>query len=147
MLFWRYASLKLRRFCPMTVTRKGQGFTFIATPKPGTMNGSPWLCCSKLLADGWEQINIRQAEYAIPRRIQGANVAWKGWYAFRRGLSTNLYRLSMRPEEVCLVLGNCAEVVRKHYLRLEQKGTRIDAKARQRIVENYFNNSTWSTCP
>lgn len=90
----------------------------------------------KLLVDGWEKINMRQSEYVIRKRIQGTSLVWKGWYAFRRGLSTNLYRLGMRPEEACLVLRNSAEVVRKHYLRLEQEGTRIDAMAR---LEHAFN--------
>jgi len=45
---------------------------------------------AKLLAHGWEQISLRRAEYEIRKRINGTNLAWKGWYAFRRGLATNL---------------------------------------------------------
>jgi len=91
---------------------------------------------AKLFADGWEQVNLRRAEYEIRKKIEGTNLAWKGWYAFRRGLATDLYRLGMKPEEACLILRNSAEVVRRHYLRLEQEGTRIDARVR---LEQAFN--------
>src|SRR6516225_11531915 len=84
----------------------------------------------KLLSDGWVQINLRRAEYEIRKKIKGTNLAWKGWYAFRRGLATNLYRCGMRPEQACLILRNSAEVVRRHYIRLEQEGTKVDAMAR-----------------
>jgi len=47
---------------------------------------------AKLLCDGWEQINLRRAEYEIRKKIEGTNLVWNGWYAFRRGLATNLYR-------------------------------------------------------
>ena len=36
----------------------------------------------------------------------------------------------MRPEQACLILRNSAEVVRAHYIRLEQEGTKIDAMSR-----------------
>ena len=85
---------------------------------------------AKLLAQGWEQINMRRAEYAIRVKIKGTNIKWRGWYAFRRGMATNLFRLGMKPEEACLVLRNSPEMVRKHYLRLEQEGTRVEAMAR-----------------
>lgn len=85
---------------------------------------------AKLLCDGWEQISLRRAEYEIRNKIEGTNLAWKGWYAFRRGLATNLYRCGMRPEQACLILRNSAEVVRRHYIRLEQEGTKLDAMAR-----------------
>ena len=84
----------------------------------------------KLLSDGWEQINLRRAEYEIRKKIKSTNLAWRGWYAFRRGLATNLYRCGMRPEQACLILRNSAEVVRRHYIRLEQEGTKVDAMAR-----------------
>ena len=85
----------------------------------------------KLLSDGWEQSNLRRAEYEIRKKIKGTNLAWRGWYAFfRRGLATNLYRCGMRPEKACLILRNTAEVVRRHYIRLEQEGTKVDAMAR-----------------
>ena len=85
----------------------------------------------KLLSDGWEQSNLRRAEYEIRKKIKGTNLAWRGWYAFfRRGLATNLYRCGMRPEKACLILRNSAEVVRRHYIRLEQEGTKVDAMAR-----------------
>jgi integrase len=85
---------------------------------------------AKLLSDGWEQINLRRAEYEIRNKIKGTNLAWRGWYAFRRGLATNLYRCGMRPEQASLILRNSAEVVRRHYIRLEQEGTKVDAMAR-----------------
>ena len=50
--------------------------------------------------DGWVKINMRQTEYAIRKRIQGTNVVCEGRYAFRRGLSTNLYRVGIRPEKL-----------------------------------------------
>lgn len=65
-------------------------------------------------------------EYEIRKRIKGTNLVWKGWYAFRRGLATNLYRCGMRPEQACLILRNSAEVVRRPYIRLEQEGTKVD---------------------
>jgi len=84
----------------------------------------------KLLSDGFEQINLRRAEYKIRKKIKGTNLAWRGWYAFRRGLATNPYRCGMRPEQACLILRNSAEVVRRHYIRLEQERTKVDAMAR-----------------
>lgn len=85
---------------------------------------------AKLLCDGWEQISLRRAEYKIRKKIQGTNLVWKGWYAFRRGLATNLYRCGMGPEQACFILRNSAEVVRRHYIRLEQEGTKVDAMTR-----------------
>ena len=91
----------------------------------------------KLLSDGWEQSNLRRAEYEIRKKIKGTNLAWRGWYAFfRRGLATNLYRCGMRPEQACLILRNSAEVVRRHYIRLEQQGTKVDAMTR---LEQAYN--------
>ncbi len=91
---------------------------------------------AKLLSDGWEQISLRRAEYEIRKRIEGTNLVWRGWYAFRRGLATNLFRCGMQPEQACLILRNSAEVVRRHYIRLEQEGTKVDAMAR---LEQAFN--------
>jgi hypothetical protein len=84
---------------------------------------------AKLLADGWEQISLRRAEYEIRKKIEGTSLTRKGWYAVRRGLATNLYRCGMRPEQACLILRNSAEVVRR-YIRLKQEGTKVDAIAR-----------------
>jgi hypothetical protein len=83
----------------------------------------------RLLADGWEQINLRRAEYAIRKKIEGTNLHWKGWYGFRRGMATNLFELGVRPEEAALILRNSPEVVRRHYIKLEQAGKKIDAMA------------------
>jgi hypothetical protein len=35
----------------------------------------------------------------------------------------------MRPEQACLIR-NSAEVVRRHYIRLEHEGTKVDTMAR-----------------
>ena len=37
----------------------------------------------------------------------------------------------MRSEEACLILRNTAEIVRKHYLKLEDEGTKIEAATRR----------------
>jgi hypothetical protein len=50
---------------------------------------------AELLSDGWGQINPRRAEYEIRKKIKGTNLTWRGWYAFRRGLATNLYQCGM----------------------------------------------------
>ena len=42
--------------------------------------------------------------------------------------------LRVKPEEACLILRNSAEVVRKHYIRLEQDGTKVDAMARIQLA-------------
>jgi len=33
---------------------------------------------AKLLADGWEQISLRRAEYEIRKKIEGTSLTWKG---------------------------------------------------------------------
>lgn len=70
---------------------------------------------------------MRKAERAILKRIEGTSLPWLGWYAFRRGLATNLFKLGVRPEEACLILRNSAEVCRAHYIRLESEGVKVDA--------------------
>lgn len=84
----------------------------------------------RLLADGWEQVNLRRAEYAIRKKIEGTNLRWKGWYGLRRGMATNLFELGVRPEEAALILRNSPEVLRRHYLKLEQAGKKMDAMTR-----------------
>ena len=81
----------------------------------------------RLLADGWEPIHLRSAEWAIQKRIQGTGLRWKGWYAFRRGLATNLYLLGVPSEVAALVLRNSPEVVREHYIKLEKEGRKVGA--------------------
>jgi len=81
----------------------------------------------RLLVDGWEPINLRKAKTAILERIKGTNLRWLGWYAFRRGMATNLFELGVRPEEAALILRNSPEVIRRHYLKLEQSGKKADA--------------------
>ena len=84
----------------------------------------------RLLADGWERVNLRRAERAILKRIKGTSLRWKGWYGFRRGMATNLFELGVRPEEAALILRNSPEVVRRHYIKLEQAGKKMDAMTR-----------------
>jgi len=76
----------------------------------------------RLLVDAWEPINLRKAKTAILERIKGTNLRWMVWYAFRRGMATNLFELGVRPEEAALILRNSPEAVRRHYLQLEQSG-------------------------
>jgi hypothetical protein len=95
---------------------------------------------AELLADGWDQINMRRAEYAIRERIKATSLRWKGWYAFRRGMATNLFRLGYKAEEAALVLRNSPEVVRKHYIRLQQEGVRQDAM--NRFEQAYMEQAT-----
>ena len=108
----------------MTTTWGEEGRASIGTPKQATMNGFQWLrrwsSCSLM---GLNKSNLRRAEYEIRKQIKGINLAWRCWYAFRRGLATNLYRCGMRPEQACLILRHSTEVVRRHYIRLEQEGT------------------------
>jgi len=83
----------------------------------------------RILAENpvWGPICLDSAAKVIKRRIKGTNLKWKGWYAFRRGMATNLYKLGVRPEEAALILRNTPEVVRRHYIRLEHTGTKSDA--------------------
>ena len=53
------------------------------------------------------------------------------------GQQPNLFRCGMRPEQACLILRNSAEVVRRHYIRLEH----VDAMAR---LEQAFNECATS---
>jgi integrase len=85
----------------------------------------------EIMKRGWNQINMRRAEKAIRKRLKGTTLRWKGWYAFRRGMCSNLYHLGVPPEEACLMLRNTAEVCRKHYLRLDQ------AKSKAKSVAAY----------
>ena len=48
----------------------------------------------------------------------------------------SLYRCGLGLKEACLTLRNSAEVVRAHYIRLEQEGTKIDAMARHEQAYN-----------
>ena len=41
-------------------------------------------------------------------------------------MATNLFELGVRPEEAALILRNSPEVVRRHYIKLEQAGKKID---------------------
>lgn len=73
----------------------------------------------KIMASGWSQINMRNAEYEIRKRLECSTLKWRGWYAFRRGLLTNLWSLGVPVEKACLMLRNSPEVCRRHYLRLD----------------------------
>jgi len=60
----------------------------------------------------------------------GTNLRWKGWYAFRRGLATNLWELGVPPEVACLILRNSEAICRKHYIRLDGQKKKIGAMSR-----------------
>jgi hypothetical protein len=79
----------------------------------------------RLLVDGWEPINLRRAARAIRKRIQGVNLRWLGWYAFRRGMATNFPELGVRPEEAALIPRNSPEVVRRHSIKLEKARKKV----------------------
>jgi integrase len=81
----------------------------------------------KLLAGGWNHISLRRAEYAIVKALEGTTLKWKGWYAFRRGMLTNLWKLGVPVEESALILRNSPEVCRKHYLRLDTTASKQSA--------------------
>lgn len=72
-----------------------------------------------ILASPWNRINLLNSKRAIEKAIKGTNLKWRGWYAFRRGMLTNLWKLGVPVEEAALILRNSPEVCRKHYLRLD----------------------------
>jgi len=73
----------------------------------------------EVIEGGWSRVKMRRAEYTIRKTLKGSTLKWKGWYAFRRGMLTNLWRLGVPVEEAALILRNSPEVCRKHYLRLD----------------------------
>jgi integrase len=77
-----------------------------------------------MAAGGWNKINMRRAEYAIREKLKCSSLEWKGWYAFRRGMLTNLWKLGVPVEEAALILRNSAEVCRRHYLRLDASASK-----------------------
>jgi integrase len=73
----------------------------------------------------WKRINMRKAEYLIRQVLEeNKTLQWKGWYAFRRGMLTNLWKLGVRDVEAAMILRNSPEVCRKHYLRLDSVASR-----------------------
>ena len=80
-----------------------------------------------VLANGWNHINLRRCEYAIVKVLKGTTLVWKGWYAFRRGMLTNLWKLGVPVEEAALILRNSPEVCRRHYLRLDTTASKQSA--------------------
>ena len=90
----------------------------------------------RLLANGWQPIRLPAAEKTIKKVLRGGGVEWKGWYAFRRGMATNLFRLGVPAEVAALILRNSPEVVRAHYLKLEQVGEKQNAMA---LLEEAFD--------
>lgn len=84
----------------------------------------------KVIERGWSRVNMRRAEYAIRQMLEGTTLRWKGWYAFRRGMLTNLWRLGVPVEEAALILRNSPEVCRKHYLRLDAAVSKQSAMER-----------------
>jgi integrase len=83
----------------------------------------------RILAKGWATIDMAKAEAEIRRAIVGTSLQWKGWYAFRRGMMTNLYELHVPPEEACFMLRNTAEICKEHYLKLDA------AKAKRAAID------------
>jgi len=81
----------------------------------------------RILAESWNRIQMRRAEYAIVKALKGTTLKWKGWYAFRRGMLTNLWRLGVPVEEAALILRNSPEVCRRHYLRLDATASKQSA--------------------
>ena len=73
----------------------------------------------QIMKAGWNRINLRRTERTIVKRLQCTTLEWKGWYAFRRGMLTNLWKLGVRVEEAAMILRNSPEVCRRHYLRLD----------------------------
>jgi integrase len=82
----------------------------------------------KIMAAGdWNQINLRIAERAIVKTLKGTTLQWKGWYGFRRGMLTNLWKLGVPVEEAAMILRNSPEVCRRHYLRLDETASKQSA--------------------
>jgi integrase len=75
----------------------------------------------RILAGGWEPVNLNAIGCLLYYRLRNMDLKWKGWYAFRRGMATNLYELGVRAEEAALMLRNSPEVVRKHYLKFDKE--------------------------
>src|SRR5215467_9212976 len=117
MRFWVCVLQRFTHCCP----RKKRQIHIHRDTKTGNDEWLPVVApLAKLLGDGFEQVtNMRTIRHLIQKKIVGTNLRWKGWYAFRRGLATSLYRLGVRPEEAALILRNSPEIVRNHYLRLE----------------------------
>jgi intergrase/recombinase len=54
----------------------------------------------------------------MKKRLPGTGLRWRGWYAFRRGLATNLWELGVDPKVIAVILRNSEEVTRRHYIKL-----------------------------
>jgi hypothetical protein len=66
-------------------------------------------------------VNLRSAKTAIFARVKGTNLR-AGLVRLHTRNATNLFELGVRPEAAALILRNSPEVVRHHYLKLEQAG-------------------------
>jgi integrase len=80
-----------------------------------------------VMESGWTKVNMRQAGYTIGQALKSTSLKWKGWYAFRRGLLTNLWTLKIPVETAALMLRNSPEICRKHYLRLDAQVSKQSA--------------------
>ncbi len=79
----------------------------------------PVIAPLRKLLPGWtEKISLENTEYAIKKRLEGTGLRWRGWYAFRRGLATNLWELGVDPKVIAVILRNSEEVTRRHYIKL-----------------------------
>ena len=63
-------------------------------------------------------------------------IQWKGWYAFRRGLASNLLALKVDPQIIAGVLRHDVQTTLKHYAQVPEEDTR---DAMQKTAEN-----TWT---
>lgn len=72
-------------------------------------------------------IKLQDVEDEIRAKLVGTGLKWKGLYAFRRGLCSNLWALGVREEVAALILRNSVEVVRKHYLKFDAERLKLEA--------------------
>lgn len=72
----------------------------------------------------------------IKPAFKSNDIPWKGWYAFRRGLASNLLSLKVDPQVIAGILRHDVATTLRFYAQVPEEDTR---DAMQKIVEN-----TWS---
>ena len=88
----------------------------------------PVIAPLKRLLPGWaEKINLEHEKYVIQKGLEGTGLKWRGFYAFRRGLATNLYEAGVPVETAALILRNSKEICSKHYIKLDEERKRSEA--------------------
>src|SRR5215470_2926973 len=126
--FCRNDEMKVRYY-RMTTTSSWERYASAGIPKQATMSGSQWWrrwpSCSPM-AGNKSTCAVRNTKSA--RRLRSPIRSGTAGMPSPRGLASNLYRCGMRPEQACLILRNSAEVVRRHYIRLEQEGTKVELR-------------------